>query len=80
MYIYILSAPTRKCTGGIGKFDSWYKNLNYSTKQRNEGIEERCAQVGRIRTEKKAEERRRERIKRFYEHTREPKLNGCVRA
>ena len=64
MYIYIyiyIYIRHENVQGGIGKFDSWYKNLNYVTKQRNE-------------------ERKRERIKRFHEHTRDPKLNGCERA
>ena len=40
-------------------------------------MKERCAQAGGIRTEKKGEEGKGKRIKRFYKHTREPKLNGC---
>ena len=57
-----------------------YKNLNYVTKEGNEGIDERYAQVGSIRMEKKGEEKKGERIQRFHEHTREPRLNSCERS
>ena len=53
IYIYTLLGIDTKMYKGMGKCNSCYKKLNCVTKQRNERIKERYAQVGRIRTEEK---------------------------